>query len=139
MSGDEYHDTNPFRNASNDLAERWDRMVLALETKTDEGERLNAENHYLRAEKDRLETELAYTSVATVLGRLHTKGLVERTESGRAFAYRAAIDESQLAVRRIGAVLESAPDKAQVLAGFVGTLSKKDIKALRALLGEERA
>ncbi len=89
--------------------------------------------------KDRLETELAYTSVATVLGRLHTKGLVERTESGRAFTYRAAIDESQLAVRRIGAVLESVPDKAQVLAGFVGTLSKKDIKALRALLGEERS
>jgi predicted transcriptional regulator len=89
--------------------------------------------------KARLEAELAYTSVATVLGRLHTKGLVARTESGRAFAYRAAIDESQLAVRRIGAVLESAPDKAQVLAGFVGTLSKKDIRSLRALLGEEPA
>lgn len=89
--------------------------------------------------KDRLETGLAYTSVATVLGRLHTKGLVERTESGRAFAYRATIDESQLAVRRIGEVLASVPDKAQVLAGFLGTLSKKDIKALRAMLGEERA
>ena len=89
--------------------------------------------------KDRLDTGLAYTSVATVLGRLHTKGLVERTESGRAFAYRAAIDESQLAVRRIGEVLASAPDKAQVLAGFLGTLTKKDIKALRAMLGEKRA
>ncbi|MDP2325022.1 MAG: BlaI/MecI/CopY family transcriptional regulator [Gammaproteobacteria bacterium] len=89
--------------------------------------------------KDRLESTLAYTSVATVLGRLHAKGLVERTESGRAFAYRAAIDESQLAVRRIGAVLDSASDKAQVLAGFLGGLSKKDIQAVRALLGEERA
>lgn len=88
--------------------------------------------------KARLETDLAYTSVATVLGRLHTKGLVERIESGRAFAYRAAIDESQLAVRRIGAVLESAPDRAQVLAGFVGALSTKDIKSLRALLGKDR-
>lgn len=87
----------------------------------------------------RLGSELAYTSVATVLGRLHSKGLVERTESGRAFAYRAAIDESQLAVRRIGEVLSSASDKAQVLAGFLGSLSKKDIKALRAMLGEEQA
>lgn len=85
--------------------------------------------------KNRLSTPLAYTSVATVLGRLHTKGLVRRTESGRAFAYTACIDESQLAVRRIGEVLSSASDKSQVLAGFVGTLSKKDIKALRAMLG----
>ena len=87
--------------------------------------------------KNRLAAPLAYTSVATVLGRLHNKGLVRRTESGRAFAYTACIDESQLAVRRIGEVLSSASDKSQVLAGFVGTLSKKDIKALRAMLGED--
>ena len=86
--------------------------------------------------KLRLGTTLAYTSVATVLGRLHVKGLVRRTESGRAFAYEACIDESQLAVRRIGEVLSSASDKGQVLAGFVGSLSKKDITALRAMLGE---
>ncbi|MEP7046658.1 MAG: BlaI/MecI/CopY family transcriptional regulator [Ilumatobacteraceae bacterium] len=86
--------------------------------------------------KDRLGSELAYTSVATVLGRLHTKGLVKRTESGRAYAYESRIDESQLAVRRIGEVLSSASDKGQVLAGFVGSLSKKDLKALRAMLGE---
>ena len=86
--------------------------------------------------QSRLGIKLAYTSVATVLGRLHTKGLVRRTEAGRAFAYEACIDESQLAVRRIGEVLSSASDKAQVLAGFVGSLSKKDIKALRAMLGE---
>lgn len=86
--------------------------------------------------KSRLSTELAYTSVATVLGRLQTKGLVQRTEAGRAFVYEACIDESQLAVRRIGEVLSAVSDKSQVLAGFVGSLSKKDIKALRAMLGE---
>lgn len=86
--------------------------------------------------KDRLSIALAYTSVATVLGRLQTKGLVERYEAGRAFAYRAAIDESQLAVRRIGEVLSSASDKGQVLAGFIGSLSKKDMNALRSMLGE---
>lgn len=86
--------------------------------------------------KDRLTVDLAYTSVATVLGRLQIKGLVRRIESGRAFAYAASIDESQLAVRRIGEVLSAASDKGQVLAGFVGSLSKKDVKALRAMLGE---
>lgn len=88
--------------------------------------------------KERIAIELAYTSVATVLGRLQIKGLVRRIESGRAFAYEAAIDESQLAVRRIGEVLAAASDKGQVLAGFVGSLSKKDIKSLRAMLGEEQ-
>ncbi len=83
-----------------------------------------------------LEYELAYTSVATVLGRLHTKGLVERAESGRAFVYRAALAESQLAARRIDDVLSSASDRAAVLARFVGSLSKRDAKALRAMLDE---
>ncbi len=87
--------------------------------------------------KERLAAELAYTSVATVLGRLQGKGLVRRIESGRAFVYEACMDESQLAVRRIGEVLSAASDKGQVLAGFIGSLSRKDIKALRAMLGKE--
>lgn len=86
--------------------------------------------------RDRLTAELAYTSVATVLGRLHIKGLVRRTEAGRSYAYEASVDESQLAVRRIGEVLSSTSDKGQVLAGFVGSLSKKDLAALRAMLGQ---
>lgn len=84
--------------------------------------------------KELLHTELAYTSVATVLGRLHAKGLVGRHEAGRAFAYQALVNESALAARRIGDVLAAASDRRAVLAGFVGSLSKRDTKALRALL-----
>jgi predicted transcriptional regulator len=86
--------------------------------------------------KERLATELAYTSVATVLGRLHAKGLVDRSTSGRAFAYAAIVDESELAARRIRAVLSSASDRTAVLAGFVGSLSKREAKALRTMLDE---
>jgi len=89
--------------------------------------------------RDRLDVPLAYTSVATVLSRLHVKGLVTRTESGRAFAYQAAVDEAQLAARRIGAVLSTVTDREAVLAGFVRSLSKKDAKALRALLDGQRS
>ncbi len=88
------------------------------------------------AVKDQLGGKLAYTSVATVLGRLHAKGLVTRREVGRAFAYEAAVAESELAARRIGDVLSAASDRSAVLAGFVGTLSKRDAKALRAMLDE---
>ncbi len=84
--------------------------------------------------KERLKTDLAYTSVATVLGRLHAKGLVERTESGRAFGYVAKVDESELAARRIKDVLSSASNRSAVIAGFVGSLSKRDAKALREML-----
>ena len=88
------------------------------------------------AVQSRLGGDLAYTSVATVLGRLHAKGLVSRKEAGRAFAYEAAIAEAEWAARRIGDVLSTASDRAAVLAGFVGTLSKREARALRALLDE---
>jgi predicted transcriptional regulator len=84
--------------------------------------------------KTRLGSDLAYTSIATVLGRLHDKGLVERLPSGRAFAYRAMVDEAQLAARRIDDVLSSANDRSAVLAKFVGALSKREAKALRKML-----
>jgi predicted transcriptional regulator len=87
---------------------------------------------------DLLHTRLAYTSVATVLGRLHTKGLVERAESGRAFAYRAAITESTLAARRIDEVLSAANDRDAVLTEFVDGLSKRDAELVRARLGPAR-
>lgn len=83
-----------------------------------------------------LDQGLAYTTVATVLGRLHAKGLVQRTAVGRGFAYHAAVPESELAGRRIADVLLSASDRGAVLAGFVRGLSKRDAKAVRALLDD---
>lgn len=45
---------------------------------------------------------IAYTTVMTVLDRLHSKGLVTRTLKGRRHVYRAAMDEEGL-VRYVGA------------------------------------
>lgn len=84
--------------------------------------------------KDRLDLDLAYTSVATVLSRLQTKGMVARTESGRAFAYSPAVSEADLAARRMGEVLASTSDPNSALTRFVRGLSKKDAKAVRAML-----
>ena len=86
--------------------------------------------------KEALDTNLAYTSVATVLVRLHAKGLVTRAESGRAFRYSAAVSEADLAARRINDVLSTAADRDAVLAGFVRGLSKREAKALRAMLSD---
>jgi predicted transcriptional regulator len=40
--------------------------------------------------------DLAYTTIATVLDRLHHKGLVRRHRDGRAFVYAAAVEKSAL-------------------------------------------
>lgn len=79
---------------------------------------------------------LAYTTVMTVLTRLWQKGLLERVERGRAFAYRTLVSESELASRKMANALEGVADRASVLAGFVGSLSKKDVGELRRLLSE---
>lgn len=84
--------------------------------------------------RERLDHDLAYTSVATVLSRLHGKGLVARADAGRGFTYRAAVAEATLAARRMADVLATASDRGTVLAGFVGTLSAQEAVLLRELL-----
>lgn len=83
-----------------------------------------------------LGTGLAYTTVMTVLTRLWRKGLAERVQQGRAFAYRAVLTESELATRRMGDTLNGVGDRASALAGFVGSLSSGDVSHLRRLLDE---
>ncbi len=96
-----------------------------------------AERALLPAEvNERIGGGHAYTSVATVLTRLHTKGLVERQAVGRGFAYTTVYDESELAARRIGEVLTSSSDRSKVLARFVGGLSTRDAAVLRRMLDE---
>jgi predicted transcriptional regulator len=86
------------------------------------------------AVRDLVPGDLAYTSVATILTRLHAKGLVERSAVGRAFAYRAVVSESDLAARRMTDLLTATTDRDAALAGLVSNLTKAERKALRALL-----
>ncbi len=79
--------------------------------------------------------DLAYTTVMTVLARLHDKGLVSRAPRGRAFAYTASMSESELTARRMGEALAVAQDRAAALSGFVDHLSKRDVAALRRAVG----
>lgn len=85
---------------------------------------------------ERLDAGYAYTSIATVLSRLHAKGLVTRAPAGRAYAYSASVDEPDLAVRRIGEVLDATSDRSQVLSRFIGGLSAREAKTIRALLDQ---
>jgi predicted transcriptional regulator len=84
----------------------------------------------------RLDAGYAYTSVATILTRLQTKGLVTRSPAGRAFAYAAAVDEPDLAVRRISELLDATSDRSQVLSRFIGALSEREAEAIRSMLDD---
>lgn len=84
---------------------------------------------------EQLDVDLAYTTVMTVLGRLHDKNRAYREARGRAFAYSAAVSESELAAQQMNAALSSATDRVGALGGFVGVLSTGDRAELRRLLG----
>src|SRR5579872_5081816 len=86
--------------------------------------------------RGRLGGDLAYTTVVTILSRLHAKGVLDRRKAGRAFRYVPVADEPGLAARRLARMLDAEPDREAVLARFVSGLSGKDEKLLRRMLGE---
>jgi predicted transcriptional regulator len=84
--------------------------------------------------RDQLGTELAYTTVMTILSRLHDKGSVTRSRVGRAYLYTPAFEQAELAASQMRTVLDSGHDREAVLARFVGSLSADDERTLTALL-----
>lgn len=80
--------------------------------------------------------ELAYTTVVTILSRLHAKRVLRRERSGRAFAYQPVADEPGLAARRMRQVLDGEAERDAVLARFVSELSDEDEGVLRRLLDD---
>jgi predicted transcriptional regulator len=79
---------------------------------------------------------LAYTTVVTILSRLHAKGVLERHKAGRAYLYAPVADEPGLAARRMARVLDGEADRETVLARFVSSLSDSDEELLRRMLGD---
>jgi predicted transcriptional regulator len=79
--------------------------------------------------------ELAYTTVVTILSRLHAKGVLERSRAGRGYVYAPVADEAGLAARRMRQVLDREADREAVLARFVSGLSGRDEELLRRLAG----
>ena len=81
--------------------------------------------------------ELSYSTVVTILSRLHEKKALERRRDGRAFRYAPVADEAGLAARRLAAMLDKEPDRQAVLSRFVADLSGSDEQLLRDLLGDD--
>lgn len=87
---------------------------------------------------ERLGGQLTYSTVVTILTRMHTKQLLNRTQRGRAYAYAPVTDDPGFAARRMRSVLEERPDREAVLARFADGLSDSDADLLRQLLGPDQ-
>jgi predicted transcriptional regulator len=83
--------------------------------------------------------ELAYTTVMTILVRLHDKGLIERAKRGRAFAYRPLVAEREVIAEELQRLLGRGHDRSAVLQGLVDVLDPADEKTLQSLLAKATA
>ncbi|MFG3498292.1 BlaI/MecI/CopY family transcriptional regulator [Streptomyces sp. NPDC047928] len=86
--------------------------------------------------QERLGDDLAYTTVVTILTRLHAKGVVARERAGRSFRWTPVANEAGLAALRMRRVLDAESDREAVLASFVTALSPGDERLLRDLLAQ---
>ncbi|MGW4568403.1 BlaI/MecI/CopY family transcriptional regulator [Streptomyces sp. NPDC004561] len=87
-----------------------------------------------RQAREELPGDLAYTTVLTILTRLHEKGMLVRHREGRGYAYEPARDEASHTAHRMHSLLEGGSDREAVLARFVSELSAQDEHLLHQLL-----
>lgn len=77
---------------------------------------------------------LAYTTVLTVLDRLHDKGFVSREKDGRAFLYRPRIAREALMGERAAQALgNKGPPESAVLMAFLDSVESRDPEVLDRL------
>ena len=85
----------------------------------------------------------AYTTVMTVMSRLATKGLLERHKSGRAYVYRPATEQAQLAGSMLSALVDRlyGGSAAHAIAHLIETEDEVDhdeLERLERLIHERR-
>lgn len=90
----------------------------------------------VRQVSQRLDAELAYTTVMTLLSRLHAKGYLQRQLVGRAWAFRPVLSRGEHAAQQMSAALDDADNHADALLHFVERLTPEDQQALLRRLSE---
>ncbi|MET9942954.1 BlaI/MecI/CopY family transcriptional regulator [Streptomyces halstedii] len=84
----------------------------------------------------RLGGGLSYSTVITILTRLHAKQAVTRTGPKRPVLWQPVANEAGLAALRMRSLLDKQSDRDAVLSSFVSVLSADDEELLRSLLAD---
>lgn len=79
---------------------------------------------------------IAYTTVMTVMDHLHSKRLLDRTRSGRAYAYRPAQGREAYEAGLMDEVLSSSRDRSATLLHFVERISGEELRELKSVIAE---
>ncbi len=77
------------------------------------------------------ERSLAYTTVMTVMDKLHRKGWLLREPVGRAYEYRPAISREQYTADLMGEALSASSDRSATLVAFLEQLGPAEASELR--------
>lgn len=77
---------------------------------------------------------LAYTTLMTVLDRLHSKGWLTRELDGRAYRYRPSASREEYSAGLMAQTLDDSPNRSSVLVRFVQQLDEDEIERLRSAL-----
>jgi len=114
-----------FRSSSRQLGPLEERLLNALWAKGSATVRELVEGEY---------SELAYTTVMTTLDRLFKKGLLARTEDGRAFRYAPRVSREDLhrdaAGQAFRQLLDASPASSLPLSFLVEILGARDAQLL---------
>lgn len=80
-----------------------------------------------------VDPELAYTTIATVLDRLHTKKVVDRAKHRGAWRYKARRSREATLGQRVARLLEGAEPSRPLLVAFLDHVEEVDPDALEQL------
>lgn len=79
---------------------------------------------------------LAYTTVMTVMDKLHRKGWLTREREGRAYLYQPSASRETYAAELMSQAFTQAGDATATLIHFIEAMSPDDAAALRRALSE---
>jgi predicted transcriptional regulator len=83
------------------------------------------------------ERPLAYTTVMTVMDKLHRKGWLTREPVGRAYAYTPSVSKDRYTADLMGEALAASSNRGAALLAFLDQLSPDEAAHLRAALDEQ--
>ncbi|MGP3955272.1 BlaI/MecI/CopY family transcriptional regulator [Nonomuraea sp. 3N208] len=85
-------------------------------------------------EELRQERDIAYTTVMTVMDKLHTKGLLKRQAVGRAYVYEPVASKEAYTADLMRSALAGSGNQAATLVHFLERLTPEETTALEAAL-----
>ena len=80
------------------------------------------------------ERPLAYTTVMTVMDKLHSKQLVRREKHGKAYLYAATSSREEHTAMLLDEVLASSEDRSAALLHLLDRMDHSEVEELRAAL-----